>query len=120
VKYTIVLTAATPMFSVKAGTYESLQTVAITDATAGAAIYLTTNGSAPTAASTKYSAPIQVSASETIEAIAVVTGYTNSAVATAAYTLVGSPSALSAPATAIATPDATLNAVVNTLGITGS
>jgi hypothetical protein len=52
--------------------------------------------------------------------MAVATGYTNSAVATASYTLVGSPSALSAPATAIATPDATLNAVVNTLGITGS
>ena len=119
-KYTIVLTAATPVLSAKAGTYESVQTVAITDATAGAAIYYTTNGTAPTTASTKYTTPIAVSASETIKAIAVATGYTASAAASAAYTLVGSPSALSAPATAIATPDATLNAVVNTLGLTGS
>lgn len=119
-KYTIVLTAATPVLSAKAGTYESVQTVAITDATAGAAIYYTTNGTAPTTASTKYTAPIAVSASETIKAIAVATGYTASAAASATYTLVGSPSALSAPATAIATPDATLNAVVNTLGLTGS
>jgi len=118
---TIVLpTAVAPVVSPAAGTYNSLQTVTLTDATKGAVVYYTTNGVAPTIASTKYVAPFAVSATETVEAIAVATGYNNSVVATAAYKLIGTPSALAAPATLIATPDATLNAIVNTLGLTGT
>jgi N-acetylneuraminic acid mutarotase len=85
--YTINLTAATPIISPAAGTYTSAQSVTITDATAGATIYYTTNGTTPTASSSVYSGAISVSASETIEAIAVVSGYANSAVASAAYTI---------------------------------
>jgi hypothetical protein len=118
---TIVLpTAVAPAITPAAGTYTSLQTVTLTDATKGAVIYYTTTGVAPTTASTKYTAPFAVSATETVEAIAVATGYNNSAVATAAYKLIGTPSALAAPATTIATPDASLNAIVNTLGLTGT
>jgi len=40
---------AAPVFSPAAGSYNSVQTVSITDATAGAAIYFTTNGTVPTA-----------------------------------------------------------------------
>lgn len=47
-------------------------------------------------------------------------GYGHSAIVAASYTLVGSPSALSPPAAGIATPDATRNAVVNTLVLAGS
>ena len=85
--YTIGKGVATPAFSVPAGSYTTTQSVGITDITPGATIYYTTNGTAPTTASTKYTAPIAVSASETLEAIAVATGYTNSAIATAAYTI---------------------------------
>ena len=79
--------AATPTFSPAAGTYTSAQTVTISDSTTGHTIYYTTNGTTPTTSSTKYTAPISVGTSETLEAIAVATGYTNSAVASAAYTI---------------------------------
>jgi len=85
--YTIEPYAATPTFSVAAGTYATAQTVAISDATAGATIYYTTDGSAPTTNGSVYSGPIAVSATETLNAIAVANNYSNSAVATASYTI---------------------------------
>jgi len=90
--YTITLPAAMPSFSVPAGTYATPQTVTITDTTPGAVIYYTINGTTPTTASSTYSTPVTVSTSETIEAIAVATGYSNSAIATAAYTITPSNS----------------------------
>jgi hypothetical protein len=85
--YTIAPPAATPTFSVPPGTYTSVQTVAISDTTAGATIFFTTDGSTPTAASTQYTGTISVKASETIKAIATATGFSTSAVATATYTI---------------------------------
>ena len=76
---------ATPIFNPGAGTYTTGQTVTISDTTAGATIYYTTNGTTPTASSAVYSGPITVAMTETLEAIAVVNDYSNSAVATAAY-----------------------------------
>jgi hypothetical protein len=84
-KYT--LAAFTPTFSPAGGSYTSIQTVTIADATPGVTIYYTTNGTVPTTASTKYTGPITVSAGETIEAIAIATGYSSSAVATTIYAL---------------------------------
>jgi hypothetical protein len=79
--------AATPSFGVPSGTYSSPQTVTISDMTAGATIYYTTNGTTPTASSIQYAGPIEVSTSETIEAIATASGYSASAVASATYTI---------------------------------
>jgi hypothetical protein len=80
-------TVATPQISPAAGTYTSVQNVTITDSTAGAAIYYTTSGTMPTAGSTQYAGAITVGSTETIEAIAIENGYTNSGVATAVYTI---------------------------------
>lgn len=80
-------TTATPSFSPAAGTYSSEQAVTVSDSTSGATIYYTTNGSAPTTSSTKYTGPIKVGSTETLKAIAVDASSANSSVATAAYTI---------------------------------
>ncbi|WP_263359897.1 FG-GAP-like repeat-containing protein [Acidicapsa ligni] len=98
-------TAAPPVFSVPAGTYTNTQTVSITDATTGAAIYYTTDGTTPTISSTKYGGSITVSRTETLEAIAVAPGYTSSAVASAMYTIQG-VAVGTAAATVTVTPSA--------------
>jgi predicted P-loop ATPase/GTPase len=85
--YTFILPAATPVLSPNGGTYAAGQSITLTDATKGAVIFYTTNGATPTAQSTKYSAAIKVSATETIQAIAVASGYANSAAASATYTI---------------------------------
>jgi MBG domain (YGX type)/Chitobiase/beta-hexosaminidase C-terminal domain/FG-GAP-like repeat/Abnormal spindle-like microcephaly-assoc'd, ASPM-SPD-2-Hydin/NHL repeat len=89
--YTITLPAATPTFSPAAGTYSAPQTVTISDGTTGATVYYTTNGTTPTTGSTKYTAPITVSATETIQAIAVASGYSTSAAGKAAYSITAAP-----------------------------
>jgi hypothetical protein len=93
----VVVAVATPTFSPAAGAYTSAQSVTISDATSGATIYYSTNGSTPTASSTQYTGPITVSSTETLEAIAVATGDTNSAVASAAYTITPSMPVVSTP-----------------------
>ena len=80
-------TAATPKFSIAAGTYTTKQVVSLSDATGGATIYYTTDGSGPSTSSLPYSGPISVSSSLTIQAIAAASGYTNSGLARADYVI---------------------------------
>jgi hypothetical protein len=89
--------AATPSFSPPGGTYTSPQSVSITDSTPNASIYYTTNGTPASTGSTLYSGPIQVSASETLEAVAIAAGFSQSSDALASYTI-GSGSGCSKPA----------------------
>lgn len=83
--------AATPTFSPVAGTYLGTQTVTINDATSGATIYYTMDGSTPTASaggSTQaYSAPLSVTSTQTIKAIAKSSTLAASAVSSATYTI---------------------------------
>ena len=79
--------AATPTFSPAAGTYTSAQSVTLSDSTAGASIYYTTNGTTPTTSSTKYTAAINVASTTTLKAIAAAAGFSQSAVASATYTI---------------------------------
>ena len=82
---------ATPTFSPPGGTFTTAQSVTISDATSGAAIHYTTNGSTPTASSPTYTGAITVSATSTIQAIATKSGSTDSAVASAAFTIGTAP-----------------------------
>ena len=82
---------AAPTFTPGSGTYTVAQLVTIADATPGAVIYYTTDGTAPTASSTKYTGPIAVSKTETILAIAIAPGYTASLIVPAIYFYIGFP-----------------------------
>jgi len=84
-----------PMFSVAPGTYTATQTVTISDAMAGAIIYYTTDGTAPTVTSTTYTTPVIVSSTETLMATASAPGDALSPVASASYTIVPPPPPLS-------------------------
>ena len=84
--YTILIAAA-PTFSPGYGTYTAVQSVTLMDTTSSATIYYTTDGSIPTTSSTRYTGPISVSTTTTINAIATATGYGQSPVATATYTI---------------------------------
>ncbi len=87
--YTFPTKAATPVFSLAAGTYTGTQTVAITSSTPGAQVHYTTDGSDPDATSTPYTAPLSISATTTVRAIAIAAGYLNSDISEAIYTIQG-------------------------------
>ena len=98
--------AATPKFSVKTGTYSSVVTVKIKDATRGAVIYYTTDGWMPTAASTRYTGPITIGSTASLQAIAISPDGGRSRVATAVYTLKGVPPAPFVAQKVASAPDA--------------
>lgn len=103
--YTINLpVTATPTFSVPGGTYASVQSIAISDTTPGAAIYYTTNGTIPSTSSTVYSGAIVVSSTETLQALATASGYATSALASATYTIPQDFSVTASPASFTVTP----------------
>jgi RHS repeat-associated protein len=81
------LTTATPTFTPAAGIYPSAQSVTLASTTPGASIRYTTDGSTPTSTSTLYTGAIPVNATTTIKAIALASGYFDSAVASATYTI---------------------------------
>jgi len=85
-EYTPAPTAAAPIFSLPGGFYVGPQQVTITDATLGAAIYYTTDGSIPSTASSVYTAPVTVTLPATLNAVAVLSGYLYSPMETAVYT----------------------------------
>ncbi len=116
--YTLALpAAATPAFSVAAGSYSSPQTVSISDTTPNATIYYTTSGTSPTTSSTVYSGAITVSSTETLEAIATASGYSNSAVASATYSI-NLPPGFTVSGTAVTVAPGTTTGNTSTITIT--
>lgn len=79
---------ATPVISPAGGEVEEGTTVTISCATSGATVYYTTDGTTPTTSSAVYSGAITVNSAMTVKAMAAKNGYyTNSAVATATFTI---------------------------------
>ena len=77
---------ASPVFSPQGGNFTTSQNVTLSDSTAGAVIYYTTNGSTPTTSSAVYSGAIPVGmGTTTIGAMAVASGASQSGVVTATY-----------------------------------
>lgn len=87
-------TPAAPSFAPTPGAYSSAQSVSISDTvTAGATIFYTLDGSAPSASSNRYTGPISVSATTTLRALAVA-GTQSSPVSSGTYTIALPPSQL--------------------------
>jgi glucosylceramidase len=115
--YTISLpTLPAPQFSPAGGTFTSTQSVTISESTAGATIYYTLDGSTPTTSSTKYTTPLSISSTTTVNAIAAESGYTNSSVGTQTYTInlpaAPAPQFSPAPGTYATTQSVTLSDTV--------
>jgi hypothetical protein len=104
--------SATPVFSPAGGTYSTAQSVTITAATRDSAIYYTVDGTTPTTASSRYGAPISVTATKTIKAIALAPGFNQSAVASATYTITTPPAAEPISMQTITISEATTGATV--------
>lgn len=84
---TYTMKCATPTFSPTAGTYTGIQSVALSCATEGAAIRYTTDGETPTGSSDTYSSALSVGSNQTVKAIATKSGWSDSEIASAAYTI---------------------------------
>jgi hypothetical protein len=79
---------AAPTFSPGAGTYTTAQSITINTITPGASIRYTLDGSTPSeTAGTLYTGSFTIGATTTIKAIAYETGFTDSPVTTALYTI---------------------------------
>jgi hypothetical protein len=101
---TYTVAAVPPSFSPQGGTYSQTQSVSLATATSGAAIHYTVDGSTPTTGSPVYTAPIAVTRSTTIRAIAAASGLVNSAVSSATYTLQTAAPVFTPPAGSYLTP----------------
>jgi hypothetical protein len=86
---TYTLQAATPTFDPPSRSFILPLSVTISSASPGVTIYYTTDGSTPTTSSTQYTGPVMVFGTTTIKAIAVRSGWSQSAVGSATYNFLG-------------------------------
>ena len=78
----------TPAITPNGGTFTGAVQVRLDDLASGASIYYTTNGATPTTSSVRYQGPFSLSTNTTVKAIAVAPGQPQSAVASAAFSIV--------------------------------
>jgi hypothetical protein len=94
--------AARPRFSLPGGAFDKPVTVKIREATRGAVVYYTTDGWTPTTDSTRYTGPIAISHTTTLQAVAVAPHMPRSRIASGVYTI-----RQPAPATSSESPSVT-------------
>jgi glucose/arabinose dehydrogenase len=82
------LQVGTPVFNPPAGQVSGGTAVSISSVTPGANFYYTTDGSTPTTNALLYTGPLVLNGDETLRALGVAPGYSNSIVATASYSVV--------------------------------
>ncbi len=82
-----IIAVAAPTADPTPGTIAVGREVWLSTTTVGASIYYTTDGSDPSTAGTLYTGPIAVYEAVTIKAVAIKSGWTDSAIMTAAYTV---------------------------------
>jgi hypothetical protein len=83
-------TAAAPTFSPAPGSYSRGVNVTLSDTTAGAVIHCTTDGTTPSPSSPTCTT-LNLKATTTIQAFAVASGFNNSSLASATYTVTTDP-----------------------------
>jgi len=87
-QYSVLPQAPAPVFSPGPGEYAPGQLVTISDGIPTATIRYTTDGTTPTTASTLYTKPVALAATEELQAIAIATGDSESTVTSEQYTIV--------------------------------
>jgi RHS repeat-associated protein len=114
-------TVATPVFSPAGGSYNNPTNVTVTCATPGAAIYYTTNGNTPNTGDNYIfsGGTVYVSGVTTLKTKAFASGYLDSAVATATYTINAAPFVYAGAQQIISSSPTTLQGVVTDDGLTG-
>jgi hypothetical protein len=98
-------TVATPSISPNGGTFATAQTVTLQSATPGAQIRYTLDGSVPTSASSLYSNAFTLNASATVKAKAFRSGYIDSPLAQASFTI----NIVAPPTPTVSTPQIVIN-----------
>lgn len=87
--------AATPTFSLPAGTYTGTQSVSLADVTTASTIFYTLDGSVPNTtaggSTVQYGGAISIASTKTVNAIATAPGFSTSAMARATYTINAAP-----------------------------
>ena len=77
---------AAPVISPNGAEFDTSQSITLTTTTIGADIYYTINGTTPTSGSTHYTTPFSITDAASVKAIGILTGYTDSTIASAVFT----------------------------------